>query len=309
MKQLELFTSHLPHHVWAKDEKDSRPLIRNLQHALEFRYITPNHPSLKTWMVFDVDRPGSAYDWEDCGVAPPNIIATNRANGHSHLFYGLEFPIRIHDDLEATSKALRYGSAVERGMRIPLGADASYNGQFAKNPTHVHWEVRTLQRDLYTLELLCDYPGVKLTHLDRRTKVPEEGLGRNCSLFDQTRKWAYSAVRGFWSLGFESWHMEVRAQALEKNTLFDWSMGGPLPHMEVRNTAKSIAVWVWENMGPQGFSNWQKSVSEKGLKVRRDRAEEKLQMLLSFGPGFSTRELSRISGIPQKTVSRLLSQK
>lgn len=85
------------------------------------RYIQANGPTHKYWLVFDVDKPNASLDWYDSGAPAPNIVATNRENGHAHLIYGLEVSIRTAPD--GRSAPLRYAAAVENALREKLGAD------------------------------------------------------------------------------------------------------------------------------------------------------------------------------------------
>ncbi len=53
------------------------------------------------------------------------------------------------------------------------------------------WEPR-----LYDLARLSDY--LDLSSYNGRKSLPEYGLGRNCTLFEKTRLWAYKAIRQGW---------------------------------------------------------------------------------------------------------------
>ena len=50
-------------------------------------------------------------------------------------------------------------------------------------------------------------------------------------------------------LGEEVFHSAVLGVALTYNAAFT----APLPHSEVRHTAKSISKWTWTHMSPEGF--------------------------------------------------------
>ena len=47
----------------------------------------------------------------------------------------------------------------------------------------------------------------------------------------------------------ENWLGAVLGGALTYNEAFT----APLPHSEVRHTAKSISKWTWTHMSPEGF--------------------------------------------------------
>ncbi len=111
------------------------------------RYIQANGPTHKYWLVFDVDKPNASLDWYDSGAPAPNIVATNRDNGHAHLIYGLEVSIRTAPD--GRSAPLRYAAVVENALREKLGADIGYAGLICKNPLNPHWQVSTWEPCLY----------------------------------------------------------------------------------------------------------------------------------------------------------------
>ena len=138
--QLELFRERLPRKPYHTDELTTGLSIADVSRALGARYIQPNGPTHRHWIVFDVDQPAATLSWDDVGAPAPNITVTNRANGHAHLIYGLETPIRTAPD--GNVAPLRYAAAIEAALREKLGADLGYSGLICKNPLHTHWLVQ-----------------------------------------------------------------------------------------------------------------------------------------------------------------------
>ncbi|MCV5365250.1 replication initiation protein, partial [Escherichia coli] len=147
--------------------------IAGKERAILAKYILFNQPHAMFWLGFDVDRIGAAIDWSDRNAPAPTLTITNPENGHAHLLYALETSIRTAPD--GKMKPLRYAAAVENALRRKLGADTGYSGLICKNPNHSQWKIA------------ADYD-----------------LVRNCTLFDQTRKWAYRAIRQGWP-EYEQW--------------------------------------------------------------------------------------------------------
>lgn len=156
--------------------------------ALKSRFVQVNSRTHKWWLVFDVDSSTATIDWYDQHAPAPNLIVTNPDNGHAHLIYGLETSVRTADD--GSIKAIKYASAIEYALREKLQADAGYSGLICKNPLHPHWRVTCFEPNMYTLDWLASY--LDLTTAPKRHQY---GLGRNCILFDDLRKWAYKAIR------------------------------------------------------------------------------------------------------------------
>lgn len=242
---LDLFRQRLPRKPYHTDALGDGLLIRDVQRAIKARYIQPNGPTHRYWLVYDVDRSGAALDWHDRGAPPPTIVAQNPDNGHAHLVYGLEVAVRTAPD--AKSGPLRYAAAVDCALRGLLDADKGYAGLICKNPLHPFWRVTEWEPRLYGLGDLDSWLDLN-AYRDRRKRLPDYGLGRNCNLFERLRLWAYRAIRQGWP-DYERWHEAVLTRARAYND-FDT----PLPDSEVRATAKSVAKWTHQRLSPAGFA-------------------------------------------------------
>jgi hypothetical protein len=296
--QLDLFRDQLPHRPYCTDSLDAGLVIRQKLDAISKRYIQANGPTHLYWLPFDVDRETASFDWQDRHCPAPNIVVTNPENGHAHLLYGLEVPVRKAPD--AQLKPLRYAAAVEFGLLKKLEADYGYAGLIVKNPLHESWIVQCFQDAPYSLGWLADY--IDLEKVDYRRKPQDYGLGRNCTVFNSLRLWAYRAIRENWP-NYESWFEACRARAASYN-----SFPSPLPESEIRATAKSVSKWVYQRFSASGFSAVQSRRGKRGGvksgEVRKVKAAEKTQLLLTF-EGLPSSVVSSMTGIPLKTVYRL----
>ena len=305
--QLDLFRERLPRKPYHTDEFTTGLSIADVSRALGARYIQPNGPTHRHWLVFDVDHAAATLSWDDVGAPAPNITVTNRANGHAHLIYGLETPIRTAPDGKVAP--LRYAAAIEAALREKLGADLGYSGLICKNPLHTHWRVQVWEPASYDLSWLADY--LDLSPYNGRKQLPAYGLGRNCTLFEKTRQWAYKAIRQGWP-GYEAWLSAVIDRAIGYNVQFE----PPLPANEVRHIAKSIAKWTHRNLTPAGFSAVQAARGAKGGKVSKGggrpsnsgkaRADLLPEVLRLKGMGYSNRDIGEDLGISSSTVSLYL---
>lgn len=292
---LNLFREWLPRKPYHTDALGDGLRIRDVKRALSARYIQPNGPTHRYWLVYDVDRSGAALDWSDRNAPPPTIVAQNPDNGHAHLIYGLEVPVRTAPD--GKSKPLRYAAAVDCSLRALLGADEGYAGLICKNPLHPHWRVTEWELRLYSLGDLDSWLDIN-AYTDRRKRLPDYGLGRNCTLFENLRLWAYKAIRQGWP-DADRWYEAVLTRARAYN-----DFEAPLPDNEVRATAKSVAKWTHRHLSPAGFSAAQsRRGSQKGKKLRdrlmpiaKDMAEK----------GASQREISAALGVSQRSIGRWL---
>ena len=121
---------------------------------------------------------------------------------------------------------------------------------------------------LYDMPELAEY--VDLTRFTpKRNKNPEEiGLGRNVTLFDELRKWAYRQVKKYKADGgYKEWLDACNAWALNRNGEFK-APSGPLDEREVWHIAKSVAKWTWTRFdiaaSDKRFSELQAIRGQKG---------------------------------------------
>lgn len=275
---LALFRQRLPRKPYHADDLDTGLRIRDVQRALCARYIQPNGPTHRYWLVYDVDRSGAVLDWYDRGAPPPTITAQNPDNGHAHLIYGLQISVRTSPDAKAGP--LRYAAAVDCALMTLLGADEGYAGLICKNPLHPHWRVTEWEPRLYELGDLESWLDLS-TYSDRRKRLPDYGLGRNCNLFDRLRRWAYRAIRQGWP-DYDRWHEAVLVRARAYN-----DFETPLPESEVRATAKSVARYTHRHFSAASFSAWQAAQGRKGGvrsgEVRRAGSEAEKQPWAALG--------------------------
>lgn len=239
--QLNLFdVERLPKKPYCSHDKGAYN-IRPLLAALRYPYIQVNGPHVKWWMVFDVDRPAAFLAWEDAGLPPPAWVSTNPQTTTGHICYALELPVAT--TAAARAHPMRYLRHVEYGLAKALGADLGYSGLMTKNPTHEAWKTWVGPQRAYMLEEFGEY-------IDIPKRIPkkaeEYGVGRNCMLFDNLRKWAYARVmRAKATQGFDQWRESVLVAAEGFNAEFKT----PLLFSEVKATAKSVAKWTWANFG------------------------------------------------------------
>lgn len=233
-----IFYQNLPHKPYCMDEKPGYAIIRQKKIAIKKPFIQHNAPCLISNLVFDVDTPDAYFSWFDANLPTPSWISKNRQNNHAHIGYMLATPVCTSH--RAKQNIIEYLAKIEQAYTLALGADRGYSGLITKNPFHSEWENHIFDVQPFDLGYLADF--VELQEL--KTDLSEvSGLGRNCMMFDTVRFWAYEAIRVFISGSPDSWYAEVLKVAINANGAFL----EPLPHSEVKATAKSIARWVWRN--------------------------------------------------------------
>lgn len=230
--------------IWplASDDLKAGIYRGSRQNALQRRYIEANPQAVSNLLVVDIDHEDallrSIWDRDDWR---PNAVVENPANGHAHAVWALAEPITRTE--YARRKPLAYAAAVTEGLRRSVDGDKSYSGLMTKNPEHDHWDASWWSNELYTLAQLDEH----LTSNDlmpprswRRTRRKNPvGLGRNCSIFETARTWAYRELRNHFgdSHGF---YLAVSQHVHELNAEFT----EPLPANEAHQIATSIHKWI-----------------------------------------------------------------
>lgn len=253
---LELdFFDTLPHKPYCTDELGVT-FIRPKSTALLKKYLQINQPCVTTYLIFDIDREGAVLAWYDNNLPAPFWTSKNPANGHAHIVYRLKIPFCTSDI--AHLEPIRYAAAIQSALTQRLKADRGYAGLLTKNPCHPYWQNHCWTEYEYTLDELADYLDLRGHPLKGRESI---GLGRNCELFDNTRTWAYRAIREYWSPNYKrNWNAAVYSYVEALNGQFYV----PLPDTEVRSIAKSIANWTYREFTPAKFRASQAAKGRKG---------------------------------------------
>lgn len=230
----------LPLWPLASDELRSGVYRMSRESALGLQYIEANPQAVSNLLVVDIDHPDALLrsveqrrDWL------PNAVVENPENGHAHAVWALAEPVTRTE--YARRKPLAYAAAVTEGLRRSVEGDAAYSGLMTKNPTHDAWAAWWMTDHLYSLN--------ELEHFLDRFMPPESwrrtrrkkpvGLGRNCSIFETARTWAYREIRHHWGdpAGL------AMAIDLEVHRL-NGEFAEPLPVNEASQIAASIHRWI-----------------------------------------------------------------
>lgn len=297
-EQLELFNpKRLPQAPYCTTGKGNAVVIRRLSSALKNPLLQINLPFLTWWLVFDVDQPQAGLAWEDAGLPLPTWCAVNPENGHAHIVYALSIPVKTAE--ASNLKALRYLAAVYDAMASKMQADKQYSGLLTKNPTHKQWRTFWGCRTPYELGELAEY--IDLKNITPSADSDQCGYGRNCTLFDSLRKWAYVAVRQYRGDKVMLWREAVATQAIKLN-----QFAVPLDGKETLGIGKSVAKWVWarDAEAEATFIARQKAKGAKGGKAKgavnfnKRVAAEALR-----ADGYTQQEVAEVLGVSQRTIS------
>lgn len=217
-----------------------------IKEAMEHAYIQPNAKNLMWVVVFDIDREYAVLAWENAGLPPPTWTTQNPVNGHAHIAYALNHPVSRSE--LSKLKPLRLLARIEHAMSSALSADRSYTGLITKTPGHFKWRTEVWRDEPYGLYELLEHLPDNLALPKKIKRSTALGIGRNVSMFDGLRLWAYR--NRLKHDNFDKWLKSCEQYASGINNEFI----SPLPYSEVKATAKSVAKWTWSNFSSDKFS-------------------------------------------------------
>ncbi len=253
----------LPHRPYATNTLAAGQYRMSRDDALTMRYVEHSPHALLGSLVIDCDHPDAAMRaFEKPSDHPtPNWVAQS-PSGRAHLGWWLAAPVCRTDS--ARLQPLRFAQRIEAGLRTSVGGDYAYGGQLTKNPIHPSWET------LYGPATAYELRDLATIHTPRRMpRRPERatGLGRNVTMFDTARTWAYPQWWHHRSGTASAWEQLVLQRCHAINTQFN----APLPFLEVAATAQSIARWIWRNFTEQDYRERQAHRGHRGGKAMTER--------------------------------------
>ncbi len=294
--------------------------LKILRYAFKMQYLQYNTPHLRSWIVLDCDFRGAAMAWVDVPLPPPTWTAMNPDNGHAHLVWGLSTPV-LMEGHEVRNRPIRYLCAIESMMRDKLNADPGFAGLMTKNPLNPRWKVSFGPNFGYELGELAEWlPGLDRYIPKPRRPVEDVSLGRNVSLFDQLRIWAYSSVLEYKHKKDQpGWMSACKTQALVLNTQFEV----PLSSSEVLQVAKSVAKWTWRHFSVDQLQELKSRTHSSenqaergkqggiasGISRRAKNADKMVEARCLAKQGLSTRTIARKLEVAHTTVAYWLRKK
>lgn len=311
----------LPYRPWCADET-KRMRVRPRDEALQYPYLQLNPPGIVRVVSIDVDYECGPYGWRDVWAPPPNFTVHAVKTGRVHCSDVLAVPVSTKTEKGQPKHPARWLAGISRALVRKLEADRVVP-VITRNPFAPGPDARlTIHRiEPYDLDELDSWVGTRPPEF--RPVLEHSGIGRNVSLFDSLRIWAYRQVRRCRAMGEERWYRYVLSEAEELNSEFRH----PLQWREVRDVARSVASWTWENYEGSGRSYNRGAARRAGLidgtepapvriaaggvytrKLQRARSEALVKKALVEKPNAGIDEISAFTGlrIPNKTASHAL---
>lgn len=226
--------------------------------ALLRRFIQANPREYVSQIVIDIDHADAelrAFALHQSGLIP-NLFAYSTRPGHGQAVFLVETPVPLSD--ASRRKPINLLARCQKGLNAALSGDQHYSGPLARNPVHPLANTRWCHPTPYGLrdlarglgELLPRYPAST-----RATDALDSALGRNCWMFDVSRRWSYRAWTRYPKR--TDWDAAVYAYVWGRNPELHQHPLGPLPDSELRSISKSVSDFVWtSDMRAKGIEQY-----------------------------------------------------
>lgn len=276
----------LPRRPLATDDPTTGLTRTSRTQALDRRLIETNPTALTSLLAVDVDHPDALIRalWDRADWLP-TVITENPGNGHAHAIWALTAPVATTE--YAHRRPLALAAAVTEGLRRSVDGDPAFGGLITKNPLNGNWSTHWVTSHTYGLNELAGHlddadlmPPASWRRARRRNPI---GLGRNCTIFETARTWAYREARHHWG-DPDGLHRAIATTVRDLNAGFS----DPLPSSETRAIATSIHKWIttksriWKD-GPATyeatFITIQSARGKKSGQKRRDISRQREELL------------------------------
>lgn len=293
----------LPNKPYCSENLDNL-IIMNKDIALTHKHIQHNPVNSISTLVLDCDYSTSHYHWSDIRSPPPHFAIMNKLNGHSHLIYQINN--KVFKNNVDKMRPYRLLCAIHDQLRRKLNADFRYSGLISHNLISDHWQRYDFQHWAYDLYDFLEWMSLP-KDVFKEGHLFEYGEGRNCSLFDELRLWAYrefNRQKGY--NHYDLFFNVVFSKALVLNSLM---FAIPLYNNEVKQIAKSISKWCMNHMSDTEFIQIQSRRGTKSGKVRQEKASNlyiEIKELKLTRPELSNRKIALLLSTSEGTVRNAL---
>ena len=272
----------LPRRPLATDDPTTGLTRTSRTQALDRRLIETNPTALTSLLAVDVDHPDALIRalWDRADWLP-TVVTENPGNGHAHAIWALTAPVATTE--YAHRRPLALAAAVTEGLRRSVDGDPAFGGLITKNPLNGNWSTHWVTSHTYGLNELAGHlddadlmPPTSWRRARRRNPI---GLGRNCTIFETARTWAYREARRI-----RQRHETATPQDRDLNQNFS----EPLPSSETRAITTSIHKWIttrfygWTDTrltSTATFITIQSARGKKSGQKRRDISRQREELL------------------------------
>lgn len=293
----ELLLARAPHRPYCCDEFCANS-PRPLEMALRKKHLQLNPPGFCSFIIKDLDYANASDAWKDKGLPAPTWAATNPENGHAHLVWALTDPVWKGGE---NQKPARLFDAVQEAFREVLDGCEGYSHLLTKNPASDAW-ILSSESGFATYDLGYLASFVKLSRKGKKKRATES-IGRNCLIFDELRKWAYSSVNLYED------PLTFGAAVAGHAEMLNASLANPMLPNEVLGIIRSVSKWTWKCISygngktSAELASAQAARGRKSGAARRAKNEKTRQRACELADGWGAEMISRLTDTPKSTIT------
>lgn len=235
------FIRYVPRRPYASNNprKGVQPMSK--REALECSHVQVQTATMRAALTIDLDHPEAVTIVREMDFPRPHLTMVKPENGHLHAVWQIAEPVAFSE--RSRHKPRQAYRDLQAQITCLYGADSGFSGFMVKTPFHPQWQ--TLQHDAppYSMAELFEAMPAGIPAQARLKRQEAHGEGRNHTLFEIGRLWAYGQVKRARRNGvYQKWEDQVIREFNMLNA-FDT----PLSVSEVRSIAYSVARWTWEH--------------------------------------------------------------
>jgi Primase C terminal 1 (PriCT-1)./Replicase family. len=238
MAIINKYKETLPQYIKCLPEKGKPAIWLPQKHALAVERIKIYQNDRHFLMAdYDSNQANGTTDHTHYDIEP-NIICYNPANDNHQAFWRLEDPVYCQPSAQM-SKPYLLLKAIERAFDDKYGLDKHFARYICRNALHAAVDTDWRHNKGYSLNELAEVVNLNTARIKKGNKAVK-GKGRNCTVFDDLRFWAYNQDKKQFT--YPQWQQRCYTQAVAYNAFED-----PLPPEELIGIANSVARFTYNN--------------------------------------------------------------
>lgn len=252
----------MPEFIHTLPEKNAPAIWLPREQAITHERIRP-YLNDRHYVMLDYDNPNGHSDNHTRYDIEPNFLVYNPVNGNHQAFWRLSDPVHCQE-ASKNRKPYQLLRAIESAFDDKYGGDHRFARYIARNPLYHGADTDWRHNRGHRLAELAEVVDLNQHRVRSGNKTPS-GVGRNCDLFDELRRWAYKQDTTS-GMPYNVWLQRCLTQAMEYN-----SFKNPLGASEVRSIARSVGQYTYHRHFDESFSEYVQRTHTPDIQAERGR--------------------------------------
>lgn len=246
---IEQFKQSLPDFIHTLPEKNKPAIWLPREHALRHERIRC-YANDRHYLMLDYDNPTGRMEDHTRYDIEPNFLVYNPANFNHQAFWLLSDPVHCQQESK-NRKPYQLLRAIESAFDDKYDGDHRFARYISRNPLFHAADTDWRHNRGHKLSELAEVVELNQQRIKTgsRTVIESAATGRNCTVFDDLRFWAYKQDTA--DMNFSTWLQRCTTQALQYNAFTQ-----PLALKEVKSIAKSVAQYTFNKRFSESFSEY-----------------------------------------------------